>query len=153
MSNFPKNDFRQGYHLHSASSLAGSWELGGGWGGKWSAGKNERFLTLGLILMYYMLPPYLYTKRSEVFIIQSCLALCDPMDWGSADSSVPGILQARILEHVAISFSRRTSQPRDKTQISCITRLFTIWATREAHTNKMHNLFLRMIWRIKWNHF
>ena len=45
----------------------------------------------------------------------------------------PGILQARILKWVAIPFSRGSSWPRDRTQVSCIAgRLFTIWATREA---------------------
>ena len=47
-------------------------------------------------------------------------------------SSVHGILQTRILEWVAISFSRGSSQPRDWTGVACIAgRLFTIWATRE----------------------
>ena len=55
----------------------------------------------------------------------SCLTLCNP---------VHGILQARILEWVAFSFSRGSSQPRDQTQVSCIARrFFTSWATREAH--------------------
>ena len=45
-----------------------------------------------------------------------------------------GILQARILEWVAIPSSRGPSQPRDQTQVSCIARgFFTIWATREGH--------------------
>ena len=43
----------------------------------------------------------------------SCPALCDPMDCSPADSSVHGILHARILEWVAIPFSRASSQPRD----------------------------------------
>ena len=48
-------------------------------------------------------------------------------------SSVHGILQARILEWVAISFSRASSQPRDQTRVSRITgRRFTAWTTREA---------------------
>ena len=43
------------------------------------------------------------------------------------------ILQARILEWVALPFSRGSSQPRDQTQVSCIAgRFFTVWATREA---------------------
>ena len=47
-------------------------------------------------------------------------------------SSVPGILQARLLEGVAISFSRGSSQPRNQTPVSCIeSRFFTSWATRE----------------------
>ena len=48
-------------------------------------------------------------------------------------SSLHGILQARILEWVAIPFSRGSSQPRDRTQVSCIAgRFFTFWATREV---------------------
>ena len=52
-------------------------------------------------------------KESEV-------ALCDPMDCSPPGSSVHGIFQARILEWVAISFSRGSSRPMDQTQISCI---------------------------------
>ena len=49
------------------------------------------------------------------------------------DYTVHGILQARILEWVAFLFSRGSSQPRDRTQVSRITgRFFTSWATREA---------------------
>ena len=44
--------------------------------------------------------------------LQSCLTLCDPIDGSPPGSPVPGILQARILEWVAISFSRGSSQPR-----------------------------------------
>ena len=44
-----------------------------------------------------------------LLVTQWCLTLCDPMDYGLAGSSVRGILQARILEWVAISFSRNTS--------------------------------------------
>ena len=52
----------------------------------------------------------------------------------SIDYWVHGILQARILEWVAFPFSRGSSQPRDRTQVSCITGgFFTSWATREAH--------------------
>ena len=54
------------------------------------------------------------------------------MHYSLLGSSVHGILQARILEWVAISFSRRSSQPRDWTQVSRIVgRCFTVWATRE----------------------
>ena len=53
---------------------------------------------------------------------------CDPMDY-----TVHGILQARILEWVAFPFSRGSSQPRDRTQISRTAGgFFTSWATREA---------------------
>ena len=67
-------------------------------------------------------------KWSEV--AQLCLTLCDPMDCSLPGSSVHGILQARILEWVAISFSRVSSQLRDWTEVSHIAdRLATIWAT------------------------
>ena len=54
-----------------------------------------------------------------------------PMDCNLPGSPVHWILQARILEWVAISFSRVSSQPRNWTQVSCIAN----WATREAHEN------------------
>ena len=59
----------------------------------------------------------------------SFVLLCNPMDCSPPGSSVHGILQARIVEWVAISFSRESSQPRDETHVSCITcitgRFFT----------------------------
>ena len=58
------------------------------------------------------------------------------MDCSPPGSSVHGIHQARILEWVAISFSRGSSQPRDWTRVSCIAdKRFTIWVTREALSN------------------
>ena len=75
---------------------------------------------------------YTYEWVSEVS--QSCLTICDPMDCSPSGSSVHGILQVRILEWVAISFSRGSSQPRDWTQVSHIAgRFFNLWATREDH--------------------
>ena len=66
-------------------------------------------------------------------VTQSCPTLCDPVDCSPPGSSVHGILQARILEWVAISFSRGSSQLRDRTQVSHIaSRCFNLWATREA---------------------
>ena len=64
-------------------------------------------------------------KESEV--AQLCPTLCNPMDCNLPGSPVHGIFQARVLEWVAISFSRRSSQPRDQTQVSSIAgRHFTI---------------------------
>ena len=64
---------------------------------------------------------------------QLCPTLCDLMDCSPPGSSVHGILQARILEWVAISFSRGSSQLRDRTRVSRIVdRRFTVWATREV---------------------
>ena len=53
-------------------------------------------------------------------VAKLCPALCDPMDGSQPDSSVQGIVQARILEWVAISSSRRSFQPRDQTHIFCV---------------------------------
>ena len=70
------------------------------------------------------------------WVAQLCLTLCDPMDCSPPGSSVHGILQARILEWVAMPSSRGSSQPRDRTQVSHIAgRLFTSWAIREAQEN------------------
>ena len=64
---------------------------------------------------------------------QLCLTLCNPMDCSLPSSSVHGILQARILECVAMPFSRGSSWPRGQTWIFYIAgRFFTIWVTREA---------------------
>ena len=61
---------------------------------------------------------------------QSCLTLCDPMDCCPPGSPVHGILQARILEWVAISSCRRSSWPRDPTHLSWISRqILYYWAT------------------------
>ena len=59
-------------------------------------------------------------SESESEVAQSCPTLCDPVDCSPPGSSVHGILQARILEWVAISFSRGSSRPRDRTQVSHI---------------------------------
>ena len=72
-------------------------------------------------------------NESQVLVAQSCPTFCDPMDCSPPGSSVYGILQARILEWVAISFSRGSSWCRDQTQVFCIAdKFFTMWATREA---------------------
>ena len=66
--------------------------------------------------------------KMKVNVAQSCPTLCDPMDY-----TVHGILQARILQWVAVPSSRVSSQPRDRTQVSCNAGgFFTIWATRET---------------------
>ena len=71
------------------------------------------------------------TQKVKVLVVQSCPTLCNPMDCNPPGSSVHGILQARILEWVAISFSRRSSWPR----VSCIACIFfIIWGTRDPYT-------------------
>ena len=60
----------------------------------------------------------------NVLVAQLCPTLCNPMDGSPPGSSVHGILQARILKWIAIPFSRRSSQPRDQTRVSCIAGRF-----------------------------
>ena len=88
-----------------------------------------------------------------MLVAQSCLPPCDPMDYRPPVSSVHGILYARIMEWVAISFSRGSSWPSDRTRVSCIAgRFFTIWALWCRYylcplSFKMRKLMLR---QIKW---
>ena len=70
----------------------------------------------------------------SLLVTQSWMTLCNLMACSPSGSSVHDISQARILEWVAISFSRGSFQPRDQTRVSCTAgRFFTDWATREAH--------------------
>ena len=72
------------------------------------------------------------TKSKKVKSL-SRVQLCNPVDCSPPGSSIHGIFQAKVLEWVAISFSRGSSWPRNQTEVSCIAgRCFTIWATREA---------------------
>ena len=70
-------------------------------------------------------------------LLQSHLTLCDPRDRSPPGSSVPGILQARILEWVAISSSRGSSRPRERTQISYVSYL--AWGTTEDEMVGWHH--------------
>ena len=84
---------------------------------------------------------HLSNLKSGSKVYQSCPTLCDPMGCSLTGSSVHGIFQARILEWVAISFSRRSSQPRDWTWVSWVVgRRFTIWATREVFEGYLNGL-------------
>ena len=85
--------------------------------------------------------------KMKVKVAQSCSTLCDPMDGSLPGSSVHGILQARILEWLAIPFSRRSSQLRDRIQVSRIAcGFFTVWTREgEAYFNFILNLVLCLI--------
>ena len=79
-------------------------------------------------------PPRLGSEVKKVLVSQWCLTLCNPMGCSLPSPSVHGILQARILAWVAIPFSRGSSRPRDRTQVSLISgRFFIISATRKVH--------------------
>ena len=76
--------------------------------------------------------------------LQSCWTLCDPIHYSPPGSSVLGILQTRILEGVAMSSSRASSQSRDWTYLSCIVeRFFTHWATWEESIHSIHLIYSR----------
>ena len=86
-------------------------------------GKSEQNLVRDVITLVGM--SSLFSSNTarwvKVQVAQLCLTLCDPMDY-----TVCGILQTRILEWVAFPFSRESSQPRDRTQVSCTAgRFFT----------------------------
>ena len=92
--------------------------------------------------------PSSYLDFFGFLVTQSCLTLCHPMDCSPPGSSVHGVLQARILEWVAIPFSGGSSRPRDRSRVSCIVgRFFTIWAIREAssyYRKSIHDLRLKI---------
>ena len=80
----------------------------------------------------------------------SRIRLCDPVDCSLPGSSFHGIFQTRVLEWVAISFSRGSSQPRDWNQVFCIVdRCFTTWANREVQ-ELMLNLKLQYFGHLMW---
>ena len=95
--------------------------------GRWQGQKQEDKSGMHFHL------PLIGRLEQECMHAQSCPTLCDPMDYSLPGSSVHGIIQARILEWVAISFSRRSSRPRDQTCISCIgSWILNHWAIWEA---------------------
>ena len=81
---------------------------------------------------------YIFFKgKWKVLVIQSCPTLCDPMDCSLPGCSFHEILQARILEYVAIPFSQGSSQTRDWTRVSCVScisrRSLYHWANESIH--------------------
>ena len=82
-------------------------------------------------------------KQKQISVNHSVMSgSLQAMDCSPPGSFVHGILQARILEQVAIPFSKGSSQPRDQTQVSCIAGgFFTTWATREAQIWQSSTLY------------
>ena len=80
--------------------------------------------------------------KVKVLVTQSCLTLCNPRECSPPGSSVHGISQARILEWVAIPFSRGSSRPWDQTQVSRIAgRFFTVWAPRKSNSEDYRSYY------------
>ena len=107
--------------LHTASI---PWADSVGTGGSGGGGDEDLPRQLLLLAHKTVLPVTCLRDLSkevcESSVAQSCPTFCDPMDCSLPDSSICGIFQVRILEWVAISFSRGSSQSRDGTCVSCI---------------------------------
>ena len=95
-------------------------------GGHTSRTSHRKSLEKSIILQTLTIIsfPIFYIFILLVIITQLCSALCDPMDYSPPGPSVVGILQARILEWVAIPFSRGSSRPTDQTWLSSIAGRF-----------------------------
>ena len=103
----------------------------------------KKYISKTLMIFRYLIPSNIFWISDYIvmdilccfcLVAQSYSILCDPRDCSPPDSSVHGISQARILEWVAISFSRGSSQTRDRTHVSSIGRwILYSWAIREAH--------------------
>ena len=100
------------------------------------------FLTQGLNtgLLHWQADSLLLSRlgspevKVKVLVAQWCPTRCNSMSCSLPGSSVPGILQARILEWIVIPFSRGTSRIRDGTRVSYIAgRFLTLWTTREGY--------------------
>ena len=103
---------------------------------------NKANISIQWVTRIFRFPSAYKNSVLSCFVAQSCLTLCDTTDCSPRGFSVHGILQAGILEWVAMPSSRGSSQPRDQTQIFCIAGgFFTIWATRESHIKVTFTLF------------
>ena len=118
---------------------------------------NYLFLTeLQKLFLHFRKTLCLLYEKVKEKVTQSCSTLCNAMDYSLPGSSGNGIFQTRILEWVAISFSRGFSQPRDQTWVSCFGRqILYHWATWEPNTdttgwwlidNEPFYSFLHFVW-------
>ena len=94
---------------------------------------------------FTLLMSELATGRPYAFLVVKSLSwvwlFCNPMDYSPPGASVDGVSQARILKWVAVAFSRGSSQPRDRTCMSCIgRRILYHWTTSKAHMNVLGTL-------------
>ena len=116
--------------MSSILSFSDSKRIQSGWSFI-SCGLNSALLGFGLTALQRC-PHTCLSDKVKVLVAQLCPTLWDPMDCGLPDSTVHGIFQARILQWVAISFSRGSSRRGNRTPVSC--RFFTNWATKESRS-------------------
>ena len=94
-------------------------------------------------------------KKKESVVTQSCSTLCDPVDCSPPGSSVHGILQIRIVEWVAMLFSRGYSWPSDWTQVSCITGRSLPSEPRDSQSHYYSGLkeayLMHFLWKVQHN--
>ena len=103
-------------------------------------------LSFNWLYLMFVLVHGLGSVVKSVKVTRSCLTHCDPKDY-----TVHGILQARVLEWVAVPFSRGSSQPRDRVLISHFAGGFFIsWTTREAHLIMQEMQVWSLGWEIPW---
>ena len=105
----------------------------------------HRMMTTRDLCLFLAMCSYLFTKTLNLSsktcsVAQLCPTLCDPMDCSPPGSSVLGIFQAKMLEWLAISYSRGSSRPKDGTCISCVSsigrQILYRWTTWEACSRK-----------------
>ena len=112
---------------------------------------NNLILCPPLLLTSLIFPSIIVVSSESHSLVTDS---CNPMDCSLPGSSVHGILQARILEWIAISFSRGYFWPGNQTPVSCIAgRFFTDWAMREAPSIMVfsNESVLRIRWPKYWS--
>ena len=108
VAKIPSSSLQRTFHMENESVFNGILSV--------SSNRNQNQSSLITRTIYW----FVYTYPCSVS--QPCPTLCDPMGCSPSGSSVHGFSQARVLEWVAISFSRRSSWPRDWTSITCVSR-------------------------------
>ena len=110
----------------------------------WMINKEKlyfQFVSLFWFSSSFCLSSYLPVDQPQCVCTQSYLTLCSSVDCSPSGSSVLGVFQSRILEWVAISFSRGSSRPRDWAQVSCISRWnLYFWPVRVQFKKEYNNI-------------
>ena len=113
--------------------------------------RTTDWLKIGKGVWQSGIPAYLTSIQSCCLVTKSCPTLCDPLDYSLPISSLHGILQARILECVAIYFSRGSSQPRDWIHVSYIAGIFFTTESLGKPICRVHHVKCWAGWITSWN--